>query len=65
MEGNSPTRQGPGVDLDLPNAHTFVLADSLEKPFDQAPSAIRSIRRSVARASPIAVWSPPGSFWYL
>ncbi len=31
----------------------------------QAPSAIRSIRRSVARASPIAVWSPPGSFWFL
>ncbi len=32
---------------------------------DQAPSAIRSIRPSVARASPIAVWSPPGSFWLL
>ncbi len=31
----------------------------------QAPLAIRSIRRSVALASPTAVWSPPGSFWYL
>jgi cobalamin biosynthesis Mg chelatase CobN len=31
----------------------------------QAHSAIRSIRRRVARASPRAVWSPPGSFWFL
>jgi transketolase len=31
----------------------------------QAPSAIRWINRSVARASPRAVWSPPGSFWLL
>src|SRR5215211_9544292 len=31
----------------------------------QAPSAIHSIRRRVARASPIAVWSAPGSFWFL
>jgi hypothetical protein len=31
----------------------------------QAPSAIRSIRCSVARASPIAVWSAPTSFWFL
>jgi hypothetical protein len=32
---------------------------------DKAPSAIRSIRRSVARASPIAVWSAPTNFWFL
>ena len=27
------------------------------------PAAISSISRSVARASPRALWSPPGSFW--
>ncbi len=27
------------------------------------PAAISSITRSVARASPRALWSPPGSFW--
>lgn len=31
----------------------------------QDPWAIRSIRRRVARVSPTAVWSPPGSFWFL
>lgn len=31
----------------------------------QTPSAIRSIRCRVARASPRAVWSPPTSFWFL
>src|SRR3954454_17020724 len=32
---------------------------------DQSPSAIRSIRRSVACASPMAVCLAPGSFWLL
>ncbi|CAA9453918.1 MAG: hypothetical protein AVDCRST_MAG58-1142 [uncultured Rubrobacteraceae bacterium] len=32
---------------------------------DKAPSAIRSIRHRVARASPRAVWLAPGSFWFL
>ncbi len=27
------------------------------------PAAISSISRSVAKASPRALWSPPGSFW--
>ncbi len=27
------------------------------------PEAISSISRSVASASPRALWSPPGSFW--
>ena len=58
-----------GVSLMTP-IYGLILDEGMRRYFvdswsDKAPSAIRSIRRSVARASPSAVWSAPGSFWFL
>jgi hypothetical protein len=44
---------------------TFSCGGSSHRERAGGTPAIRSIRRTVARASPRAVWSPPGSFWFL